>query len=36
MTVKVEFQDDVPATAERMWDVLTDVQHYPEWVQDIS
>jgi uncharacterized protein YndB with AHSA1/START domain len=36
MTVKVEFSDDLQATAERIWDVLTDVKHYPEWVRDIS
>jgi hypothetical protein len=36
MTVQVEFCDDVQATAERIWDVLTDVQHYPDRIQDIS
>lgn len=36
MTVKVEFYDDVQATAERIWDVLTDVRDCPEWVQDVS
>jgi hypothetical protein len=28
MTVKVEFHDDVQATAERIWGVLADAEHY--------
>jgi hypothetical protein len=36
MTVKVEFYDDLQATAERIWDVLTGVEHYSESVEDIS
>ncbi len=29
--VKVEFQVEVKAKAERLWDILTDVKSWPEW-----
>jgi hypothetical protein len=30
-TIEVEFTTDVTAKAERLWDILTDVQSWPEW-----
>ncbi|MBN1368091.1 MAG: SRPBCC family protein [Dehalococcoidales bacterium] len=41
-TIKVEFTADVKAKAERLWDILTDVSSWPQWLkttyvkQDIS
>ena len=30
-TIRVEFQVEVKAGAERLWDILTDVKSWPEW-----
>jgi uncharacterized membrane protein len=29
--IKVEYCVEVKASAERLWDILTDVQSWPEW-----
>ena len=30
--IKVEYSLDIQAEAERLWDILTDVQSWPEWM----
>jgi uncharacterized membrane protein len=30
-SIKVQYSVDVQAGAERLWDILTDVQSWPEW-----
>ena len=31
MAISVEFSLDVQATAEKLWDILTDVESWPSW-----
>jgi len=32
-TISVEFTADVEATADKLWDILTDVDSWPEWLE---